>query len=49
MPARHASKARQAGLNPKWFDQLTTLSQVEGQIQNPKFKWPKHLGCHLGA
>jgi len=20
--------------NPKWFDELTTLSQVEGQIQN---------------
>jgi len=28
-------------LNPKWFDQLTTLSQVEGQIQlanSPMFK-----------
>jgi len=20
-------------INPKWFDQLTTLSEVEGQIQ----------------
>jgi hypothetical protein len=22
----------------KWFDKLTTLSQVEGQIQNPNFQ-----------
>jgi len=24
-----------AGRNPKWFDKLTTLSEVEGQIQIP--------------
>jgi len=24
--------------NPKWFGQLTILSQVEGQIQNPNDK-----------
>jgi len=24
--------------NPKWFGQLTILSQVEGQIQNTNFK-----------
>ena len=29
------SKALRAGRNPKWFDKLTTLSEVEGQIQIP--------------
>ena len=28
-------KALRAGRNPKWFDKLTTLSEVEGQIQIP--------------
>jgi len=27
-------KALLAGRNTKWFDQLTTLSEVEGQISN---------------
>ena len=28
-------KALRAGRNAKWFDKLTTLSEVEGQIQIP--------------
>jgi hypothetical protein len=27
--------SKHEALNPKWFDQLTILNQVEGQIQNP--------------
>jgi hypothetical protein len=34
-PAHHPEPSRRT--NPKWFDQLTILSQVEGQILNSNF------------
>jgi hypothetical protein len=36
---KHDPSALLRTRNPKWFDKLTILSRVEGQIQNANVRW----------